>query len=110
MSKTLILIPTFNEYRNVKEIASRILDLEIEVDILFVDDNSPDGTGKAIDELSSIHTNVFAIHRLGKLGIGSAHLDAIQHAKKNNYKYILTIAYNGKTNYNVTRIKWNNYL
>ena len=91
MSKTLILIPTYNEYRNVKEIASRILDLKIEVDILFIDDNSPDGTGKAIDELSSIHTNVFAIHRLGKLGIGSAHLEGIKWAYTRKYTTLVTM-------------------
>ena len=79
-AKTLIFIPTYNERENVLNICARILALELDAHILFIDDNSPDGTGQILDGLASVHSNVAVVHRPGKLGIGAAHQDGIRYA------------------------------
>jgi len=87
----LIFIPTYNEKENVEGILRQILDLKLNADILFVDDNSPDGTGQLLDELASNHPNVFVQHRAGKLGIGSAHKQGITWAYDHGYRILLTM-------------------
>jgi len=89
--KTLIFIPTYNEKENVVKICKEILDLELDLDILFIDDNSPDGTGVIIDELAKKYPNVKVLHRPQKLGIGSAHLDGINWAYEKRYKTLITM-------------------
>jgi len=89
--KTVIFIPTYNERENVQELCGRIQALNLEVDILFLDDNSPDGTGELLDMLAGKNKNITVLHRTGKLGIGSAHQDGIQWAYQNKYKYLITM-------------------
>jgi dolichol-phosphate mannosyltransferase len=90
-NNTLIFIPTYNELENVKRIFNEIKALKLDADILFLDDNSPDGTGDVIDTLSKNNANVFTIHRSGKLGIGSAHQDGILWAYEKNYELLVTM-------------------
>jgi dolichol-phosphate mannosyltransferase len=92
-NKLLIFIPTFNEAENVKIIYQMIkaIHFTIPYDILFLDDNSPDGTGDIIDQLSKEDPTVFAIHRQGKEGIGSAHLVGIDWAYRNKYEALITM-------------------
>ena len=89
--RTLIFIPTYNEAKNVEVIFRQINDLKLNTDVQFLDDNSPDGTGDIIDKLAEHYPNVHAIHRSGKLGVGSAHLDGIHWAYKNRYKILITM-------------------
>lgn len=89
--KTLIFIPTYNEAENVSNILLQIHALGLDTDILFLDDNSPDGTGKIIDKIVANNKYVSVIHRSGKLGIGSAHKDGIQYAYKNKYEVLITM-------------------
>jgi len=89
--KSLVLIPTYNEVDNVKRIFQEIRELGLETDFLFLDDNSPDGTGAVIDRLSEKHPGVHVIHRPGKLGIGSAHKAGILWAYQNGYHRLITI-------------------
>ncbi|MBN2452708.1 MAG: glycosyltransferase [Candidatus Omnitrophica bacterium] len=89
--RALVFIPTYNEKENVGKICSEIIALGIDLDILFMDDNSPDGTGAVIDELAKKHKNVMALHRPGKMGVGSAHLDGIEFAYDKGYKNIITM-------------------
>jgi dolichol-phosphate mannosyltransferase len=89
--RPLVFIPTYNEYRNAQDLCKEILDLPIQVDILFLDDNSPDGTGEMLEGLSKVHPNVKVIHRSGKLGVGSAHYDGIQYAYENGYSELVTM-------------------
>jgi len=89
--KTLIFIPTYNEAENIEKIFLEIKPLSAGADILFLDDNSPDGTGAIIDRLAGANTNVFAIHRRGKLGIGSAHKDGIEWAYAHGYGRLVTM-------------------
>jgi len=88
---TLIFIPTYNEVDNVQILYKQIRDLRLDVDLLFVDDHSPDGTGEVIDDLVRQDNHTFAIHRHGKLGIGSAHQDGIRWAYERGYKRLITM-------------------
>lgn len=90
--KRLILIPTYNELENSERLCREILDLKIDnTDILFIDDNSPDGTGELLDRISKKIRRVKVIHRPGKLGIGSAHFDGIYWAYKHGYSELITM-------------------
>ena len=90
-SKTLIFIPTYNEVENVERIYREIKSLNLGTDILFLDDNSPDGTGKLIDGLVEKNNDTFIIHRSGKLGIGSAHQAGIKWAYGRSYEILVTM-------------------
>ena len=92
-NSVLIFIPTFNEAENVKIIYQIIksLHLPFTYDILFLDDNSPDGTGQIIDQLAEHDADLYTIHRLGKDGIGSAHQVGIAWAYQNNYDLLITM-------------------
>tara|TARA_B100000579_G_C22771978_1_gene824455 strand:+ start:77 stop:814 length:738 start_codon:yes stop_codon:yes gene_type:complete len=87
----LIMIPTYNEKSNVKILVSKLINLHKDLDILFVDDNSPDGTGLLIDKLTKTNKKIKVIHRKSKLGIGSAHLDGINWAYKNSYNKFISL-------------------
>ncbi|MBU3635953.1 glycosyltransferase [Polynucleobacter sp. es-GGE-1] len=89
--KLLIFIPTYNEINNVENILNEILAMNLNADILFLDDNSPDGTGSLLDSLADKQPCLSVIHRTGKLGIGSAHRDGILWAYKNGYRQIITL-------------------
>lgn len=90
-NQTLVFIPTYNELKNAHDLCLEILKLPIQADILFLDDNSPDGTGKMLKKLSKAHPNVKVIHRAGKLGVGSAHAEGIQYAYENKYLELVTM-------------------
>lgn len=91
MKKTLIFIPTYNERENVEALYQRVKDLRLDVDILILDDNSQDGTKQVIERLCVEDSRVFAVHRHGKLGIGSAHQDGIAWAYAKNYTTLVTM-------------------
>jgi dolichol-phosphate mannosyltransferase len=77
VKKTSIVIPTFNEAENLPIIIQRIFDLDIpSLNILIVDDNSPDGTGEIADQLVEKYSGkVDVLHRQGKLGLGTAYIE-----------------------------------
>jgi dolichol-phosphate mannosyltransferase len=89
--KTLIFIPTYNEGDNVEKMAAEILALGLDADLLFMDDSSPDGTGRILDELARKHPRLSVLHRTGKLGIGSAHIDGINWAYDHDYERLITL-------------------
>jgi dolichol-phosphate mannosyltransferase len=89
--KTLVLVPTFNEINNVGTILQQLLELKVDLDVLFIDDNSPDGTGQLLEKISRNLPKVFIKHRSGKLGIGSAHREGIIWAYNNNYEKLITL-------------------
>lgn len=72
--KTLVIIPTYNELQNLPLITSRVRAATPEVDILVVDDNSPDGTGKAADKLAAEDSKIHVLHRAGKGGLCGAYV------------------------------------
>jgi dolichol-phosphate mannosyltransferase len=89
--KILIFVPTYNEHDNVRSMCEQILSLGLDADLLFMDDNSPDGTGDLLDSLALEHARLKVVHRSGKLGIGSAHLEAIRLAYAGGYDRLVTL-------------------
>lgn len=86
--KALIVIPTYNERENLSNIIGEILDQSPVLEILVVDDASPDGTGKLADELAATSGRVHVLHRPGKLGLGSAYIEGFRLALERDYDYI----------------------
>jgi len=78
--KTLVVVPTYNERRNIEELIPRVLGQSPEIDMLVVDDGSPDGTGEYVDGVAAENPRVSALHRPGKMGLGSAYVHAFKHA------------------------------
>jgi len=89
--RTLVFIPTYNEAGNVAALYKEIEGLGLVCDFLFLDDNSPDGTGEIIDRLAEANPRVHTIHRPAKLGIGSAHVDGIHWAYAHGYEVLVTM-------------------
>ena len=80
--KTLIVLPTFNEAENLPKLVQAIFSLpEVDISLLIVDDNSPDGTGRIADQLAEQHPGKISVmHRKGKQGLASAYIQGLQHA------------------------------
>ena len=77
-SLALVIIPTYNERGNVAAIAPQVLAASPDIHILFVDDNSPDGTGQLLDEMAAAEPRLHVLHRAGKLGLGTAYLEGFR--------------------------------
>ncbi len=89
MDKKLVIIPTYNEKENIKDIISAVLNLPVSFDVLVVDDNSPDGTSAIVQELQDTHPNrIFLEKRMQKKGLGTAYVHGFQWAINNKYDYI----------------------
>ena len=78
-----VLTPVYNEKHTLRKSISRIQDAlcSYRFEIIIVDDNSPDGTGKIADSLSESFSNISVVHRSGKQGLGTAYKEAFQYAK-----------------------------
>ena len=87
-SKALIIIPTYNECENVEKLVEKIFHYQKEIHILFVDDNSPDGTAALIKNIGEKSKQVHLLSRAGKMGLGSAYLEGFKYALKNGYDFI----------------------
>ncbi|MHB8598785.1 MAG: polyprenol monophosphomannose synthase [Ktedonobacteraceae bacterium] len=83
--KALIIIPTYNELENLRPLIQEIFSYVPQTDILIVDDNSPDGTGKLADELSAENPRIHVMHRAGKLGLGTAYIAGFKYAIEQKY-------------------------
>ena len=81
--KALIIVPAYNENENIEGIIRAVLAQGDDIDILVVDDNSPDGTGEIVDSLAVSEPRIHAIHREGKLGLGSAYIAGFKWALAN---------------------------
>lgn len=89
MIKTLLIIPTYNEANNILEVLDEVLSLNIDhLDVLIVDDNSPDGTADRVKKYSQNHSNIFLKEREGKLGLGTAYIAGFEYAIENKYDYV----------------------
>jgi len=91
LGRVLIVIPTYNERENVARMCAELLGLDIGADLLFIDDGSPDGTGRVLDELAATRPAVRVMHRAGKSGIGSAHQAGIAAAFEGGYRTLVTM-------------------
>lgn len=86
--KSLIIIPTFNELENIRRMIPDILGRYDNVDILIVDDGSPDGTGVFVEQLASESNRIKLIKRLRKMGLGTAYIQGFKYALQNGYDYV----------------------
>jgi dolichol-phosphate mannosyltransferase len=91
MNKTLVVVPTYNERENLSPLAQRLLALPVPVDMLVVDDNSPDGTGKLADDLAAKHTSIHVLHRTEKSGLGRAYLAGFKWAMERGYEFVFEL-------------------
>src|SRR5499427_5449513 len=91
MNKTLIVVPTYNERENLPSLAKRLLALPVQVDLLVVDDNSPDGTGKLADELAAKHPSIHVLHRSEKNGLGRAYIAGFKWALEHGYDFVFEL-------------------
>ena len=89
----MIILPTYNEAENLKHIISQLRDLNLEIQILVVDDNSPDGTGQIADSLTS--QDLFVLHRAKKDGLGPAYLEGFTWALDRGYDFIVEMDADG---------------
>lgn len=90
LEKALVIIPTFNEIENVEAISRAVMSLEPKFDILFIDDNSPDGTADKVKSLmTEFNDRIFLEQRPGKLGLGTAYIYGFKWAIRNNYNYVV---------------------
>ena len=90
-SDSLVIIPTYNERENIRNIITAVLSLtEHEFDVLIVDDNSPDGTGAIVDEMIAERPNrINILKRAGKQGLGTAYIAGFKWALDHGYEYVI---------------------
>lgn len=89
MEKTLVIIPTYDEKDNVGPISQAVFAALPDAHILFVDDNSPDGTGDLIDTLVAADPRIHVLHRPGKQGLGRAYIAGFKWALAGGYERII---------------------
>jgi dolichol-phosphate mannosyltransferase len=95
INSVLVVVPTYNEIDNLAEMTRRILSANDDVDILVVDDNSPDGTGRLADELSQASERISVLHRPGKSGIGNAYRAGFAWGLRAGYDYLVEMDADG---------------
>ena len=86
--RALVVIPTYNERENLPNIVPLVLEQDPRLEVLVIDDSSPDGTGELADELAGASPRVHVIHRAGKLGLGTAYRAGFQWAIQEKYDYV----------------------
>jgi dolichol-phosphate mannosyltransferase len=87
--RALVVVPTYNERDNIVPLVKRLLGLPVKVELLIVDDNSPDGTGKLADELAAQHPEVHVLHRAEKSGLGRAYCAGFAWGLERGYEFIM---------------------
>lgn len=89
--KTLVTVATYNEIENLPKLVDEIFRYLPEAELLVIDDNSPDGTGKWVDQRAATDPRVHCLHRAGKLGLGTATIAGMQYAIEQGYRYVLNM-------------------
>jgi dolichol-phosphate mannosyltransferase len=87
--RALVIVPTYNERENIKRLVDTVLVQDARIDILVVDDGSPDGTGALVDEIVASNHRVHVLHRGRKLGLGTAYIAGFRWALEREYAYVL---------------------
>ena len=89
--KILIFTATYNEAENIRKFIEKILELNVKLDLLVIDDNSPDETWKIVNEYKKENENIILVKRENKEGLDTAHKLAFNYAKEHNYDYLITL-------------------
>ena len=87
--KALVIVPTYNERENIERLIDRALAQDDRLEILVVDDGSPDGTGAVVDSVVAANRRVHVLHRAGKMGLGTAYLAGFRWALERDYAFVL---------------------
>lgn len=93
--RALVIVPTYNEAESLPLVVPRILEQDKRIEVLVVDDNSPDGTGRMADEMAADDPRVHVLHREGKLGLGTAYLTGFKWALERDYEFIFEMDADG---------------
>ena len=91
MKRYLVIIPTYNEIENIDNVINLILNLNDNIDILIVDDNSPDGTADLVKSIIKHNDRINILERSSKLGLGSAYISGFKWALKKKYDFVIQI-------------------
>ena len=86
--RAVVIIPTYNEAENLPHIIPQVLAQDPSLEVLVVDDNSPDGTGRIADEIAARDSRVHVVHRPGKQGLGRAYRAGFRWALEREYEYV----------------------
>ena len=89
--KPVVIVPTYNERDNIEILLGELLALPVNLSVIVVDDNSPDGTGQVADEWAAKDNRVQVVHRSGKLGLGTAYIAGFKHALAADFDRIMTM-------------------
>lgn len=87
--KSIVVIPTYNESENIERLIEQVLAQHVSLNVLVVDDNSPDGTGEIVDRIAVSNPRVKVIHRAGKLGLGSAYREGFRFALDQGADFVI---------------------
>ena len=87
--KTLVIIPTYNEIENIEHILEQVLAKSETIEVLVMDDNSPDGTALRVKFMQSSEPRIHLLERPGKMGLGSAYVTGFKYALEQGYDYIM---------------------
>ena len=87
--RALVIVPTYNECENIRRLIDSVLAQDARIDVLVVDDGSPDGTGALVDEIVASNDRVHVQHRARKLGLGTAYIVGFRWALERDYAYVL---------------------
>jgi dolichol-phosphate mannosyltransferase len=90
-SRLLATVATYNEIENLPRLVDAIWEVAPQADVLVIDDNSPDGTGRWCDEKAATEPRLKCVHRTGKLGLGTATIAGMQYAIEHGYDYVLNM-------------------
>jgi dolichol-phosphate mannosyltransferase len=86
--RALVIVPTFNERANIERLIASVLAQDTRLEVLVVDDNSPDGTGDIVEQLSARDDRIHAIRRPSKMGLGTAYVAGFRWALERDYQYL----------------------
>jgi len=87
--KALVIIPTYNERENIEKLLSTVLSKDAALEVLIVDDNSPDGTAEIVKSMMASEGRIHLLERPGKMGLGSAYVAGFKYALQRDYEFIL---------------------
>ena len=93
--KVLVIMPTFNEAGNIERAASKLFEFNSDVQLLVVDDNSPDGTGRIADLLATKDNRIKVLHRKDKQGIGAAYIAGFDYAIRSGFDFVVEMDADG---------------
>src|SRR5258706_4493050 len=88
MPKVLVVTPTYNEAEYIEQLISDVLKQSADIQMLIVDDSSPDGTGEIVERLKAQNPRIHLLRRAGKMGLGTAYVEGFKYAIREKFDYV----------------------